>query len=857
MFTGSRRNFLKSGLFASAAFTIPPISFTESRTRSSFVPGPAAERYQTSKGLDLAPAKWIWFPSKRCLPNTVVLFRKEIELSQVPAKATGWILGESRYRLYVNGKRIQFGPAPADPRWPEADPVDLAPYLVKGKNVIGAEVLYFGHGDGTWPIGKPGFIFKLNADIPGGEGMELTSDRSWQTRVARSWKPGQYKRWYLRAFQEEFDANLYPAGWNTVSFQADSSWLRPMILEGPSDKPVINTNYRDYLYDSQGQPGFSELRPRSISLSKETMVPVKKLVQAEWLKWNLLPEEYFEFITPDPFEIIDGPAINSGGNDSWDSVFISDKALVLTFELQEQVVGFPYFTITAPKGTVVELLVHEAHVPGTDAIMNTHFHSWTRFVCAEGENRFETFDYESLRWLQLHIRNTRGKVKVSSVGVRRRMFDWKNRPVVNCNDPSIQKVIDASVNTLYNCAIETIVDGMGRERQQYSGDVGHVLHSVFMTMGEPTIAARFINTWSQGMTSQGFFLDCWPAFDRLARLMEREMQLTEWGPLLDHGIGFNFDCYHYYLYSGEAESIREAFPRLVTFFRYLQKLKCDDGLLPVENIGVPVVWIDHNAYKKQRHKQCAFNLYAAAMMETSFSALCEVYGERDLAEEARKEGKGLRESTVKRYWSEKSHTFINNLPWAAEEKEERLCDRSLATALLFDQFPRGEYKPSMEILVKSPSNLGLSYPANANWRYWALSKVGRADIFINELRNIWSKMDSVQLNNTLAEDWDAKPDSNSQWSHCPISPLFGMHMCVAGIKPLKPGFELVEITPQLHDLTSLKLDTFTPKGALSLALTKSAKKIKGEVMLPQGITGTLLFNGKKHELKAGRNKVNL
>ena len=25
----------------------------------------------------------------------------------------------------------------------------------------------------------------------------------------------------------------------------------------------------------------------------------------------------------------------------------------------------------------------------------------TRFVCRAGENRFETFDFESLRWLQL------------------------------------------------------------------------------------------------------------------------------------------------------------------------------------------------------------------------------------------------------------------------------------------------------------------------------------------------------------------------------------------------------------------------------------------------------------------------
>ena len=51
---------------------------------------------------------------------------------------------------------------------------------------------------------------------------------------------------------------------------------------------------------------------------------------------------------------------------------------------------------------------------------------------------------------------------------------------------------------------------------------------------------------SEGITADGFFLDCWPAFDRLARLMERQVNMTGWGPLLDHGVGFAFDCRHHW-----------------------------------------------------------------------------------------------------------------------------------------------------------------------------------------------------------------------------------------------------------------------------------------------------------------------
>jgi len=60
--------------------------------------------------LDLSPARWIWYPMGRCLPITVVLFRCEMTLAQIPAKAVGYLLADSRYKLTVNGKRVQWGP---------------------------------------------------------------------------------------------------------------------------------------------------------------------------------------------------------------------------------------------------------------------------------------------------------------------------------------------------------------------------------------------------------------------------------------------------------------------------------------------------------------------------------------------------------------------------------------------------------------------------------------------------------------------------------------------------------------------------------------------------------------------------
>ena len=154
-------------------------------------------------------------------------------LSGPPRRATGFITADSRYLLTVNGRRVQWGPAPCDPRSLDADPIDLTALLTPGKNVLGVEVLHYGHGDGTWPAGKPGLIFHLVIEEADGRRQQIVSDPSWQVTVDRAHRPGQFKRWYLRALQEEFDARLHPAGWNTPSFEPDGQWTPAMVLGLP------------------------------------------------------------------------------------------------------------------------------------------------------------------------------------------------------------------------------------------------------------------------------------------------------------------------------------------------------------------------------------------------------------------------------------------------------------------------------------------------------------------------------------------------------------------------------------------------------------------------------------------------
>ena len=806
---------------------------------------------QKESSLDLSPAKWIWYPSGRTLQNTFILFRKEFDLEKQPEQARGWILADSRYLLYVNGKRVQWGPAPSDPRWPEADPVDIASYLKKGKNVIACQVLYYGTGEGTWPVGKPGFLFKLDID-----GLQIVTDNTWLTHLAKSWVQGQYKRWFLRTLQEDFDARRYPYGWNTVEFEPDNDWLPAIQSNVAADKPSIHTHFGEYQWEISSNAHDTEIRERSIPMMRENDVKIQRLVESSWVKWIRPPDEYFDVMTPNAYEAEWMHEVQQTGTNSWTVPENKGKAAALTFDFTEQSVGWPSFTIDAPEGTIIELLVHEAHQPGGPVIINSHYNAWSRFVCKEGINRFETFDYESFRWLQLHIRNYSGEVKISDVGMRRRQYDFALKPQIKVSDPAIQRLMDASVNMLYNSAQDIVVDGMARERQQYSGDCGHQLHPLFQAFGDVLLPARFIKTFSQGMTLDGYFLDSWPAFDRLARIMERQLQLTGWGPILDHGVGFCFDNYHCYQYTGDTAGLQESFPRLLRFFDYLTTIRDDDGLLRVDALGIPSVWIDHDAYRQQRHKQCAFNLYASAMCVHALAPLCRVFNEKDKAVKIERFGNDLLAGCIDKFWSTDEQTFVNNLPWLKEEGAPRYCDRSLATAIIYGQCPGNNDQRSIEILETRPEYLGISYPANAVWRLWALCQAGKIDTVLSELRRDWATMPSVILNNTVQETWHATPDSYAQWSHCAAAPIIMLYQGIAGIKPLMPGYESFQIRPQLGDLKEVELAVQTVKGNIVF----KSKGAKGNrelyIEIPEGTTAILMLdNREKINLKTDETDV--
>ncbi len=76
--------------------------------------------------------------------------------------------------------------------------------------------------------------------------------------------------------------------------------------------------------------------------------------------------------------------------------------------------------------------------------------------------------------------------------------------------------------------------------------------------------------------------------------------------------------------------------------------------------------------------------------------------------------------------------------------------------------------------------------------------------------------------------------------------------------PASPGFKTVNIEPHLGDLEFIECRMPHPKGDIFLNLKRRGiNGIKGEIILPEGLSGEFLWEGKEIVLDSGKQEINL
>ena len=157
--------------------------------------------------------------------NSHVLFRRKLAIDKKPTRATVFISADDYYKLYINGRFVAQGPAPAYHFRYNYNEIDVTDYLTEGENTIAIHTYYQGLINRVWQSGdhRHGLILDLVAD---GETV-LCSDESFLTHRHTAYSPMGVVG-IATQYMERYDARAAEVGFERPDFD-DSTWERATL----------------------------------------------------------------------------------------------------------------------------------------------------------------------------------------------------------------------------------------------------------------------------------------------------------------------------------------------------------------------------------------------------------------------------------------------------------------------------------------------------------------------------------------------------------------------------------------------------------------------------------------------------
>ena len=158
--------------------------------------------------------------------NKHILFRKKINIEK-PRRAILRITADDHFKLYINGKYITEGPAPAYPSAYYFCQIDVSEYLTEGENTFAVHTYYQGLINRVWVSGdlRQMMYFELLAD---GKTV-CVSDTDWKCAYHTGYSEcGRIG--YDTAFAERYDSAASEVGFEAPEFD-DSTWGYAEIYE--------------------------------------------------------------------------------------------------------------------------------------------------------------------------------------------------------------------------------------------------------------------------------------------------------------------------------------------------------------------------------------------------------------------------------------------------------------------------------------------------------------------------------------------------------------------------------------------------------------------------------------------------
>ena len=757
--------------------------------------------------------RWIWAGGPGNEPNSYWHFRKEFDLGSAPASAELRVVADTRYKLFVNGTQVAFGPVLSQPYFMYYDTHDVAEHLEPGRNCIAVLVYHIGHFQNA----RGGLLLELDADRE----PVLQTDASWKVVRSHAWMPNTH---YFRMnkvtpYQEVYDSRREPQGWTEAGFD-DSKWPNATVVNfrGKDRPPAVCP--------------WSKLVPRDIPQMEETILLPGAVTYVEEclavdhrqqpLDLSLGLSTVGKPINHSKLEgaerLANGqrePAVGRCSTKHLDKVFdgVYDPCMVVDFG--RITTAFMEIEVEGPAGGMIDLGYAERL---TDDKFVNHIEGQfaSRLILRGGRQTFRTYNWLGLRFVKLRLRKCYEDVEIHAVRAIRTRYPFEEKGAFESSDVVLNKVWEISRYTIRLCSNEFLTDTPWREQGQWLGDVSAVtVGGIYACFGDTVLPAKFL---------------CQSAANQMPTGMITNMTNSisfEWQSVIpDYSLLWVLGVWDHYMYSGEETWIHTLYPTVLKVVYAFADYVDEHGLVNDMPYWVLIDWAPVDV----RGECAALNaLFYAAL--AAAARMAELKGDAYTAQLCRQVRGKMKANFHARLWDEAKGCYSDaNIDGALSPK---VSEHANALAILYGLCDSGTAASIVKALYEDKCIEHTRAEPYFTWQVLkALDKIGRFDLALAIVRERWGWM-VARGQSSCSEEWGKHGSWRSgeygtfmrteshAWSACPAEFLI---KTLAGLEILEPGCTRVRLSPRAAAPDSFTVTYPTPAGPL--VVTKDGQGVQ-------------------------------
>ena len=739
----------------------------------------------------LEDSNWVWCPEwtdeDKKIP-TIVLFRKSVEIKDVPESAEVEISADTRYKLYINEQLVEVGPSKGDKSIWFKDRLDIHKYLKTGTNILAVLVLRYPENPmdgnhGMFRTATPGVYIKGYVQNKNGEIQSLDADNSWKCYIDRSVSfVREEERFAPLIIHEDAYGNETSKGWKKPDYD-DASW--------ENAKPYINVEIHQAV-----SPG--NLHDRTIPYMYRKDRRFDSVMSVE--KSAYTKEKWQDFL--------DGKTVLT---------IPQNTEEILEISAGEEMTGYISLGLSAGKNAEITLTYAEAYVQdehvGPDHValkkdrldqVHGHLEGYQDHYRAGGFGTekeleiYEPFWFRTFRFVRIHIKTKTEALTLHKLDYQETGYPLEVNTSVRTSDPSLSYIWEISERTLRRCMHETYEDCPYYEQLQYIMDSRTQILYTYSVSADDRLARKCIDDLSRAQRYDGL-LNC---------------SYPNCNPNIIPGFSIYYILmiYDHMMYFGDRKLVEKYMPtveRIIQFFEehltekgYVGKT---GGLIMEEAFWSFIDWAEE---WNPTSGMPPAGLKGAITMESLLyiyglqhaAKLAEYLGRKDQAEQLKNRAERVQEA-VRKYCTG-ADGMIQDGPGVEEYSQH--CQ---VFACLTDTVDTERSRKNILRTIEEKADFAQCTVAMRFYLFRALEKTGLYE-YTDQYWETWRTMIRNHCTTSVESEAYARSECHG-WGALALYELPGT---ILGVRPAEPGYGKIEISPVPGYLSSAEGTVKTPVG---------------------------------------------